>query len=66
MRIVIHEEHCRGSGHCSEIAPGLVTTDALGQGVLRADGEVPAGLEDLARTAAAACPQGAIRCFDEL
>ncbi len=64
VRIVIREDRCKGSGNCSALAPVLVTTDALGQGVPLHEGVVPEGLELLARALADACPQGAI-CFDD-
>lgn len=65
VRIIIREDCCKGSGICSALAPALVTTDALGQGVPLAEGEVPVELEELARSVAAACPQGAIHIEDE-
>jgi len=62
VRIELDEEVCTGHGRCYAVAPELFEPDDDdGHGIVLHDGTVPAGLEDLARKAAANCPERAIR-----
>ncbi|HEV3366294.1 MAG TPA: ferredoxin [Acidimicrobiales bacterium] len=63
MRIELDTERCTGHGRCYSLAPDLFDSDDRGYGtVVRPD--VPAGLEEQARTAAANCPERAILLED--
>ena len=59
MRLRIDEDACTGHGRCYSLAPDLFDSDDFGHGVVIGD-EVPAGLEDQARSAVANCPERAI------
>ena len=60
MRVTIDADKCQGHNRCYALAPELFDVDELGQAVVIGDGQVPAGLEDKARLAAANCPEYAI------
>jgi ferredoxin len=60
MRLRIDAETCTGHGRCYELAPEAFEPDDDGHGVVLHGGEVPAGLEELARRAANNCPERAI------
>jgi ferredoxin len=60
MRVRIDPERCQGHGRCFTIAPELVTSDELGNGVVIGDGVVADGLEHEATLIVANCPEGAI------
>jgi ferredoxin len=59
MRLRIDEDACTGHGRCYSLAPDLFDSDDFGHGVVTGD-EVPAELEDQARSAVANCPERAI------
>jgi ferredoxin len=59
LRVVIDKPACCGYGVCAEICPAVFKLDANGI-VYVDDPLVPAGLEELAREGAAACPQSAL------
>lgn len=59
MKLRIDEEACTGHGRCYVLAPELFEPDDYGHGSLLA-AEVPEGLADQARLAAANCPERAI------
>jgi ferredoxin len=58
VRVTIDHERCQGHGRCFSIAPTLFGSDELGNGVVLGDGTVAD--EDLARLAAANCPERAV------
>ena len=60
MRVHVDPEKCQGHNRCYSLAPELFDVDDLGNATERNGGEVPAGLEDKARLAAANCPEFAI------
>ena len=60
MRIRVDPDKCQGHARCYALAPELFDIDDYGQSTAKADGEVPAGLEDKARLAIANCPEFAI------
>ncbi len=60
MRISVDSAACSGHGVCYDIAPRLLDADEQGRGVVLIE-EVPESLERDARTAAASCPEGAVR-----
>lgn len=60
MRVELDTEKCQGHNRCYALAPELFDVDDYGTAVIIGDGNVPAGLEDKARLAAANCPEYAI------
>jgi ferredoxin len=60
MRLHIDPTACQAYGLCQERAPRLVELDEWGYAV-PAPADVPADAEHEARSAAAACPNGALR-----
>ena len=61
MKIRIERELCQGHNRCCALAPELFESDELGNGRVKGDGAVPAGLEAKARLAMKNCPEFAIR-----
>ena len=64
MKIAVDEDRCQGHSRCMALAPELFEVDDYGVSSVRIDGEVPAGLEEKARLAAANCPERAITIVD--
>jgi ferredoxin len=60
MRLRIDAEMCTGHGRCYALAPEVFEPDEDGHGLVLHGGEVPAGLEEIARRAANNCPERAI------
>lgn len=60
IMISIDSATCTGHGRCYALAPELFEPDDDGRGVVL-EAQVPAGLEDQARRAAAGCPERAVR-----
>ena len=59
MRIEVDHEACTGHGRCWSLAPEVYDADDDGYCATHTL-EVPAGLEEQARRAAASCPERAI------
>ena len=65
MKICIDADRCSGHARCWETAPDLLVDDEDGRGMVRHPGaDVPAQLEEQARTAARVCPEGAVILSD--
>ena len=60
MRVQVDTEKCQGHNRCFSLAPESFDVDDYGYATEAGDGEVPSGLEDKARLAAANCPEFAI------
>jgi ferredoxin len=60
VRLHVDQDRCQGHSRCYALAPELVDVDDLGQAHELNGGEVPPGLEERARLAAANCPEFAI------
>jgi ferredoxin len=60
MRLHVIPELCQGHVQCKFTAPELIELDDYGNAHAAHD-VVPSGSEDLARLAAASCPEQAIR-----
>jgi ferredoxin len=60
MRIRIDPDRCQGHGRCFTIAPELVASDELGNGVVLDTGVVAPALEHKAQLIVANCPEGAV------
>ena len=65
MRVSLDATRCQGHGRCYSLAPALFDSDELGNGFVIGDGSVPRDLFDLARLAAANCPEHAISIEEE-
>jgi ferredoxin len=59
MRVSVDAERCQGHALCVLFGPGIFTLDDHGHATVE-DVEVPPGLEDAVRAAAARCPERAI------
>jgi ferredoxin len=60
MKVWVDPEKCQGHTLCAITAPQLFTLNDLDGHSTAIHGEVPAGLEQLAREAAGTCPEQAI------
>ena len=60
MKISVNQDICAGYGTCVEIAPDLLELDEWGYAITIGDGDVPEGLQEVARDAALQCPMNAI------
>jgi len=65
LRVRIEAERCQGHNRCCAVAPELFEADELGNGRVKGDGRVPAGLEAKAKLAVANCPEHAVRLSNE-
>jgi ferredoxin len=60
VRVRVDADRCVGHGLCYARSPEVFADDEEGYSRVRVEGDVPAGLEDSARVAAANCPERAI------
>jgi ferredoxin len=60
MKIHVDQDRCEGHGRCYSIAPELFEPDDIGNASARGDGAVEPTEEQLARRAAANCPEQAV------
>jgi ferredoxin len=65
MKVRIDADRCQGHGRCFTIAPELVDSDDLGNGVVIGDGHVGQGLEHKAQLIVANCPEGAVSIVED-
>jgi ferredoxin len=65
MKVRVEPERCQGHARCYALAPDLFDVDDYGQSSARGDGTVPTGREDVARLAAANCPEFAIEITED-
>jgi ferredoxin len=63
VRTSIDTERCTGHGRCYSLAPEVYDADEEGHSVVLTP-EVPPGMEDSARRAAAECPERAVLLAD--
>jgi ferredoxin len=63
MKIKVDATICTGHGRCYSLAPDVFEPDDDGHAIVIVE-EVPAGLEQKARTAATNCPESAITIED--
>ena len=64
MKIKIDRASCQGHARCATVAGDLYKLND--QGYIGSDGfDVPAGMEDLARKGARACPERVISVVDD-
>lgn len=60
MKVQVDAGKCQGHNRCMIFAPDVFEVDDYGYATAQNGGEVPAGLAESARTAAANCPELAI------
>jgi ferredoxin len=60
VKVSVDPSRCAGHAQCAAICPEVFDSDEEGYAVVLAEGVVPEGAEDLARTAIGACPERAI------
>jgi ferredoxin len=65
VRVHVIQEKCQGHNRCYALAPDLFEVDDFGTAREVGDGTVPPGMEDLARLAAANCPEYAIEVLED-
>jgi ferredoxin len=65
LKIRVDQEKCQGHARCKSLAPELFDLDEYGNAHQRADGAVPAGLEENAWLARSNCPELAIEVTEE-
>ena len=65
MKVTLQVSVCDGFGTCARHLPQVFALDEWGYASLVGDGEVPEGLEELARRAAIDCPVHAIGVVDD-
>lgn len=63
-RVVIDGDACTGNGRCYTLGPDLFTDDESGYGQVLDSGPLDDTRLELARRAAAACPEDAIRIVE--
>lgn len=61
MKARIDAIKCQGYGTCVDRCPEVFELDEWGFAAVVGDGEVPAALEEAARSAQRACPEDAVR-----
>jgi ferredoxin len=64
VKVTIDSSRCAGHAQCVIACPSVFDSDEEGYAVLRNDGVVPAGDEEAAGDAIAACPERAISEVD--
>ena len=64
MKIKVDHTKCQGNARCWALAAQVYTLDDSGY-IVEGDITVPAGLEDLARRGARACPERALTVENE-
>jgi ferredoxin len=65
MRVRVDPDRCQGHARCYALAPDLFDVDDYGQSNVRGDGAVPPAREEVARLAAANCPEFAIEVLED-
>lgn len=65
VRVHVDGDRCQGHNRCYATAPELFDVDELGYAHEVGDGTVPPQAEDLARLAAANCPEHAISIVED-
>lgn len=64
MKVVVDNSRCQGHGRCYDLSPEVFAADDDGYVLLNIDGEIPADLEQKARTAVLNCPENALSIAD--
>ena len=58
--MIVDNSKCQGHGRCYDLSPEVFDADEDGYVLLNIDGEIPADLEQKARTAVLNCPENAL------
>jgi ferredoxin len=64
VKVVVDHDKCQGHGRCYELSPEVFSPDDDGYVVLNIPGDLPADLEQKARTAVLNCPENALSLSD--
>ena len=64
MKVVVDNSKCQGHGRCYELSPEVFAPDDDGYVVLNIEGDIPADLQQKARTAVLNCPENALSVAD--
>ena len=64
MKVIVDNSKCQGHGRCYDLSPEVFAADDDGYVLLNIDGEIPADLEQKARTAVLNCPENALSIAD--
>jgi ferredoxin len=64
VKVHVDPDRCQGHSRCYALAPDLFDVDDYGLSSVKGDGTVPPDREDVARLAAANCPERAITITD--
>ena len=60
MRVIVDNSKCQGHGRCYDLSPEVFAADEDGYVLLNIEGDIPADLEQKARTAVLNCPENAL------
>ena len=60
MRVVVDNSKCQGHGRCYDLSPEVFAANDDGYVLLNIEGDIPADLEQKARTAVLNCPENAL------
>jgi ferredoxin len=64
LRVVVDNSKCQGHGRCYDLSPEVFGADEDGYVLLNIEGDIPAELEQKARTAVLNCPENALSLAD--
>ena len=60
MKVIVDNSKCQGHGRCYDLSPEVFDADEDGYVLLNIEGDIPADLEQKARTAVLNCPENAL------
>ena len=58
--MIVDHSKCQGHGRCYDLSPEVFAADEDGYVLLNIEGDIPADLEQKARTAVLNCPEHAL------
>ena len=64
MKVIVDNSKCQGHGRCYDLSPEVFDADDDGYVLLNIEGDLPADLEQKARTAVLNCPENALSLAD--
>jgi len=64
LRVIVDNSKCQGHGRCYDLSPEVFAADGDGYVLLNIEGDIPADLEQKARTAVLNCPENALSLSD--
>jgi ferredoxin len=60
VKVIVDNSKCQGHGRCYDLSPEVFDADEDGYVLLNIEGDIPADLEQKARTAVLNCPENAL------